>query len=57
VTQAGSPAAQFVSANQQQLSAEVRQYKAGFAAELRELPALLRTASATPHLPGKPRRP
>ncbi len=38
---------QFVSANQQQLNAEVRQYKAAFATELRKLPDLLRTASAT----------
>jgi hypothetical protein len=45
---------QFVSANQQQLNAEVRQYKAAFAAELRKLPALLRTASATPQFPGGP---
>jgi hypothetical protein len=44
---------QFVSANQQQLNAEVRQYKAAFAAELGKLPVLLRTASATPQLPGK----
>ncbi len=44
---------QFVSANQQSLNAEVRQYKAAFAAELRKLPALLRTASVTPQLPGK----
>ena len=45
---------QFVSANQQQLNAEVRQYKAAFAAELRKLPALLRTASATHQFPGGP---
>ena len=44
---------QFVSANQQSLNAEVRQYKAAFAAELRKLPALLRTASATLEFPGK----
>ena len=45
---------QFVSANQQQLNAEVRQYKAAFATELRKLPALLRTASAKFEFPGKP---
>jgi hypothetical protein len=39
---------QFVSANQQALNAAVRQYKANYAKELRELPALLRTASAIP---------
>ncbi len=39
---------QFVDANQQALNAEVRQYKAAFAQELGKLPALLRTASATP---------
>ena len=44
---------QFVSASQQSLNAEVRQYQAAFAAELRKLPALLRTASITPQLPGK----
>ncbi len=42
---------QFVDANQQALNAEVRQYKAAFAAELSELPALLRTTSTTPALP------
>ena len=45
---------QFVSANQQQLNAEVRQYKAAFATELRKLPALLRTASAKVEFPGGP---
>ncbi|MGH3402494.1 MAG: hypothetical protein ACRDRJ_08300 [Streptosporangiaceae bacterium] len=45
---------QFVSTNQQQLNTEVRQYKAAFAAELRKLPALLRTISATPQFPGGP---
>jgi hypothetical protein len=43
---------QFVSANQQALSAGVRQYKAAFAHALKTLPALLSTASATPNLPG-----
>jgi len=43
---------QLVTANQQALSAAVRQYKANYAKELSELPALLRTASATPGLPG-----
>jgi hypothetical protein len=43
---------QFVSANQQALNAAVRQYKAAFAHALKTLPALLRTASATPNLPG-----
>jgi hypothetical protein len=45
---------QFVSANQQALNAGVRQYKAAFAKELKELPALLRTTSATPNLVGPP---
>ena len=48
---------QFVDANQQALNAEVRQYKAAFAAELSKLPALLRTTSATPGLPFTPGRP
>ncbi len=48
---------QFVSANQQALNTEVRQYKAAFARELSRLPALLRTASATPEMPGGARRP
>ncbi|HYA50237.1 MAG TPA: hypothetical protein VEG33_03615 [Streptosporangiaceae bacterium] len=47
---------QFVSANQQALNAAVRQYKAAFANALKTLPALLRTASATPNLLG-PARP
>jgi len=45
---------QFVSANQQALNAAVRQYKAAFAKALKTMPALLRTASATPSLPGPP---
>ncbi len=45
---------QFVSANQQALNAAVRQYKAAFAKALKTLPALLRTTSATPNLPGPP---
>ena len=48
---------QFVTANQQALDAAVRQYKAAYAKELSKLPALLRTASATPHLPGPPLKP
>lgn len=47
---------QFVTTNQQALNAAVRQYKAAYAKELSKLPALLRTASAKPNLPG-PRRP
>jgi hypothetical protein len=42
---------QFVSANQQALNVAVRQYKADFAMDLRNLPALLRTTSATPEGP------
>jgi hypothetical protein len=42
---------QFVSANQQELNQEVRDYKAAFARELGQLPALLRTASARPLFP------
>jgi hypothetical protein len=47
---------QFVSANQQALSAAVRQYQAAFAQALKTMPALLRAASAAPSLPG-PARP
>jgi hypothetical protein len=47
---------QLVNANQQALNAAVRQYKAAYAQELNKLPALLRTTSATPELPG-PSRP
>ena len=43
---------QFVTANQQALNAGVRQYKAAFSHTLKTLPALLKTASATPSLPG-----
>ena len=46
---------QFVSANQQALDAGVRQYKAAFAKALKTMPALLRAASATPNLLGRPR--
>lgn len=46
---------QFVSASQQALNAGVRQYKAAFAKTLKTLPAVLRTTSATPNLPGPPR--
>ena len=41
----------FVTANQQALNAAVREFKANYAKELSRLPALLRTASATPNLP------
>jgi hypothetical protein len=41
---------QFVTANQQALTAAVRQFKANYASELSKLPALLRTTSAVPHL-------
>jgi hypothetical protein len=48
---------QFVTANQQALNAAVREFKANYAKELRKLPALLRTTSATPKLLGpKPSR-
>ena len=43
---------QVIDANQQALSAAVRQYKANYANELSKLPALLRTTSATLNLPG-----
>jgi len=42
---------QLVNANQQALTAAVKQYRAAYAKELARLPALLRTASATPGLP------
>jgi hypothetical protein len=45
---------QLVAANQQALDAAVRDFKAAYAKVLSELPALLRTASATPQLPGPP---
>ncbi len=48
---------QFVTANQPALNVAVRQYKAAFARELSKLPALLRNASATLNLPGRPVRP
>jgi hypothetical protein len=44
---------QFVSANQQALNAGVREYKAAFAKALTTMPALLRTTSAIPNLPGR----
>jgi len=47
---------QFVTANQQALGVAVRDYKAAFAKELKKLPALLRTTSATVNLLG-PRKP
>jgi hypothetical protein len=43
---------QVIDANQQALNAAVREYKADYAKELSDLPALLRTASATLQLPG-----
>ena len=43
---------QFVSANKQALDAGVREYKAAFAKELKALPTLLQTTSATPNLIG-----
>lgn len=43
---------QFVTANQQALSAAIREFKANYATELSKLPALLRTTSATLNLPG-----
>jgi len=43
---------QFVTANQQALNDAVREFKANYAKELSKLPALLRTTSATPNLPG-----
>ncbi len=45
---------QFVTANQQALNTSIRQYKAAFAKALKTMPALLRTTSATPNLPGPP---
>ena len=48
---------QVVDANQQALSAAVRQYKAAYTKGLGKLPALLRTASATPELLQRPGRP
>ena len=44
---------QLVNANQQALTAAVREYKASYARELSRLPALLRTTSATPALGGR----
>jgi hypothetical protein len=46
---------QFVSANQQALNAGVRAYKAAFAHELKIMPTLLQTTSATPNLLGPAR--
>jgi hypothetical protein len=46
---------QLVTANQQALAAAVSAYRAAYAKELRELPALLRTARAQPFSPAKPR--
>jgi hypothetical protein len=43
---------QFVTANQQALNAGIREYKAAFAKALKDMPALLRAASATPNVPG-----
>jgi hypothetical protein len=48
---------QLVTANQQALSAAVSQYRAAYIKELKELPALLRTAKAQPFPgPSRPRR-
>ncbi len=46
---------QLVNANQQALAAAVQQYRAMYAKEVSKLPALLKTAKATPF--GKPARP
>jgi hypothetical protein len=43
---------QAIDANQQALGAAVREYQANYARELSDLPALLRTTSATLNLPG-----
>jgi hypothetical protein len=48
---------QSVTANQQALNAAVRQFKANYAKELSNLPALLRATSATLNLPEGPGRP
>jgi hypothetical protein len=48
---------QVIDANQQALDAAVREYKANYAKELRHLPALLRTTSATLNLPGPAGKP
>jgi hypothetical protein len=48
---------QVVTANQQALNAAVREYKANYARELSRLPALLRTASATPAVARGPAHP
>jgi hypothetical protein len=48
---------QLVNANQQALTAAVREYKASYARELSRLPALLRTTSATPALGARSGRP
>jgi hypothetical protein len=42
---------QLVNANQQALAAAVRRYRAAYQKELGQLPALLRTAKATPARP------
>jgi hypothetical protein len=44
---------QLVNANQQALTAAVRQYRAAYARELSKLPALLRTTKARPFPAGK----
>jgi hypothetical protein len=43
---------QFVSTNQQALNAGIREYKAAFAHEIKTMPTLLQTTSATPNLFG-----
>ena len=45
---------QLVTANQQALNAAVSAYRAAYTKELKELPALLRTAKAQPFHPAKP---
>jgi hypothetical protein len=47
---------QLVNANQQALTAAVRQYKAAYAKELNKLPAMLRTTKAIPFRAGKSTR-
>ncbi len=47
---------QIVNANAQALTTAVQQYRAAYARELNKLPALLRTAKATPFPTAKPAR-
>jgi hypothetical protein len=53
----GSYEQQFADANQQALNAAVAEFKANYVKELNDLPALLRTTSATPSLPGPAGKP